>query len=225
MIDGPRIAPLSGGPAKSLVIFVHGYGANGQDLLGLAPHWQQMLPDTAFVSPNAPQPCDGNPGGYQWFPITIRAPGEGWRPPAEAWEGIISAAPQLDGFITQELEALGLDETKLVLVGFSQGTLMSLHVGLRRSIAPAGILGYSGAFEGADHADEVTARPPVFLIHGDQDPMIPVQAMFDAAGVLSKVDVTAQWHVSPGVPHSIGPDGLDLGGKFVAACLTKPRSD
>ncbi len=219
-IDGPRLAPASGGPAKSLVIFAHGYGANGQDLIGLAPHWQQLLPDTAFVSPNAPQVCDGNPGGFQWFPITIRAPGEGWRPPAEAWQGVTSAAPSLDDFITQELERLGLDETKLVLVGFSQGTIMSLHVGLRRKITPAAILGYSGAFVGADHADEVTARPPVFLIHGDQDPMIPVQAMHKAVEELSGMGLGVQWHISRGIPHSIAQDGLELGGKFVAAALS-----
>jgi phospholipase/carboxylesterase len=219
-LSGPRIEPASGGPAKSLVILSHGYGANGDDLIGLAPYWQQLLPDTAFVSPNAPQPCDMNPGGYQWFPITMRAPGEGWRPPTdEAWQGVKNAAPFLDNFITDQLAHYHLDETKLALVGFSQGTMMSLHVGLRRPIAPAAILGFSGAFVGAEHGAEITAHPPIFLIHGDQDPMIPVQAMFKATEDLSALGVAVQWHVSKGVPHSIGPDGLQLGGQFIADAL------
>jgi len=219
-LSGPRVEPASGGPAKSLVILSHGYGANGDDLIGLAPYWQQLLPDTAFVAPNAPQPCEMNPGGYQWFPITVREPREGWRPPNEAWTGVTSAAPTLDAFITSELAHYGLDESKLALVGFSQGTIMSLHVGLRRAKAPAAILGYSGAFVGADHGDEITARPPVFLVHGDQDPMIPVQAMFKAAEDLSALGVAVQWHVSRGIPHSIGPDGLQLGGQFIADALS-----
>jgi len=220
-LSGPRIEPASGGPAKSLVILSHGYGANGDDLIGLAPYWQQLLPDTAFVSPNAPQPCEMNPGGYQWFPIRMRNPGEGWRPPSdEIWQEVQGAAPYLDGFITEQLAHYGLDESQMALVGFSQGTMMSLHVGLRRAKAPAAILGFSGAFVGVEHADEVTSRPPVFLIHGDQDPMIPVQAMFKAAEDLSSIDVPTQWHVSRGIPHSIGPDGLQLGGQFIADALS-----
>lgn len=218
-LSGPRIEAASG-TTKSLVILSHGYGANGDDLIGLAPYWQQLLPDTAFVSPNAPQPCDMNPGGYQWFPIRVRNPQEGWRPPTEeVWQGVTNAAPYLDNFITAELAHYGLDESKLALVGFSQGTMMSLHVGLRRRITPAAILGYSGAFVGAEHADEVTSRPPVFLIHGDQDPMIPVQAMFTAAEQLGQIGLSVQWHVSRGIPHSIGPDGLQLGGQFIADAL------
>lgn len=220
-LSGPRIEPASGGPAKSLVILSHGYGANGDDLIGLAPYWQQLLPDTAFVSPNAPERCEMSPGGYQWFPITIRNPGEGWRPPAdELWQKIGGAAPYLDGFIDEQLAHYGLDESKLALVGFSQGTMMSLHVGLRRAKAPAAILGYSGAYAGGAPGDEIVCRPPVFLIHGDQDPMIPVQAMFKAAEDLSALGVSVQWHVSRGIPHSIGPDGLQLGGQFIADALS-----
>ncbi len=219
-LSGPRMEPASGGPATSLVILSHGYGANGDDLIGLAQYWRELLPEAAFVSPNAPQVCEMNPGGYQWFPIRMRAPGSGWRPPTdEVWQEVEGAAPFLDGFISAELERYGLDETKLALVGFSQGTMMSLHVGLRRKTAPAAILGYSGAFVGAEHGNEVTARPPVFLIHGDQDPMIPVQAMFKAAEDLSSLGVAVQWHVSRGIPHSIGPDGLQLGGQFIADAL------
>lgn len=221
ILSGPRIEPASGGEAKSLVILSHGYGANGEDLIGLASYWQQLLPDTAFVAPNAPQVCEMNPGGFQWFPIRARAPGEGWRPASdEVRAQVAGAAPPLDAFITAELDRYGLDEASLALVGFSQGTMMSLHVGLRRAKAPAAILGYSGAFVGAAEPGEVTARPPVFLIHGDQDPMIPVQAMFKAAEDLGALDVPVQWHVSNGIPHSIGPDGLQLGGQFISDALS-----
>jgi len=213
ILDGPRLAPASGGPAKSLVILLHGYGSNGEDLIGLAPYWQQALPDTAFASPNAPQECPGAPMGYQWFPITRLDPDE-------AYKGVSSAEPILNSFIDAELEKHGLDDSQLVLVGFSQGTMMSLHTALRRPKPVAGVMGFSGALAGPDHLEaEIKSKPPVMLIHGDQDPMIPVQAMFTAAGELSKLDVACQWHVSPGVPHSIGPDGLELGGKFVATCL------
>jgi phospholipase/carboxylesterase len=213
--------PASGGPAKSLVILSHGYGANGDDLIGLANFWRAAMPDTAFVSPNAPQVCEMNPGGYQWFPIRVRNPGEGWRPPAdEVRQEVAGAAPFLDDFITAELDRYSLDESQLALVGFSQGTMMSLHVGLRRANPVAGILGYSGAFVGADNAVNITARPPVFLIHGDQDPMIPVQAMFKAAEDLAELGIPAQWHVSRGIPHSIGQDGLQLGGRFIADALS-----
>lgn len=210
-LDGPRL-PAAAGKADSLVIFVHGYGANGDDLIGLAPFWQRALPNTAFAAPNAPQPCDGNPMGYQWFPITKLDP-------AETWKGVQDAASHLDGFITQELERAGLDESRLVLVGFSQGTMMSLHCGLRRATPPAAILGYSGALAGSDHLDQAIAKPPIFLIHGDQDPMIPVDAMFKAASALSQGGFGVQWHVSPGVGHSIGEDGLAIGGKFVTDAL------
>jgi len=220
-LSGPRMEPASGGAAKSLVILSHGYGANGDDLIGLGNFWREAMPDTAFISPNAPQACEMNPGGYQWFPITMRSPGEGWRPPAEEVRKLVAgAAPSLDDLITDELAHYGLDETKLVLVGFSQGTMMSIYVGLKRAITPAAILGFSGAFVGFDDENEVTARPPVFLVHGDQDPMIPVQAMFKAAEDLASIGVAVGSHVSKGIPHSIGQDGLQLGGQFILDALS-----
>lgn len=213
-LDGPRLAPASGGPAKSLVILLHGYGSNGDDLIGLAPYWQQLLPDTAFASPNAPQVCPGAPMGYQWFPITRLDPDE-------AYKGVSAAEPILNQFIDEELAKHELEDSRLVLVGFSQGTMMSLHTALRRGKSPAGILGFSGALAGPAHLEaEVTVKPPVLLIHGDQDPMIPVQAMANAAAELTKLDIPVQTHVSRGIPHSIGQDGLELGGKFIATALT-----
>jgi phospholipase/carboxylesterase len=215
-IDGPRMPPVRGGKADSLVILLHGYGSNGADLISLAPYWAKALPGAAFVSPNAIEPVPQAPGGYQWFPITDLDP-------RLMEHGVRQAAQSVDRFIDRELEKHGLNESRLALVGFSQGTMMSLHVGLRRARPLAAILGYSGVLVGGQRLkDEMVSKPPVLLVHGDRDPMIPIPAMFDSAEALAAAGHGAQWHVSFGVPHSIGPDGLDLGGAFLANYL-KPR--
>jgi phospholipase/carboxylesterase len=215
-IDGPRMPPARGGKADSLVILLHGYGSNGADLISLAPYWAKALPGTAFVSPNAIEPVPQAPGGYQWFPITDLDP-------RLMEHGVRQAAQSVDRFIDRELEKHGLDESRLALVGFSQGTMMSLHVGLRRARPLAAILGYSGVLVGGQRLkDEMVSKPPVLLVHGDRDPMIPIPALFDSAEALAAAGHGAQWHVSFGVPHSIGPDGLELGGAFLANYL-KPR--
>ncbi len=210
-LNGPRVAPANGAKADRLVVLLHGYGADGNDLIGLAPHWQRLLPTAAFVSPHAPEPCAMSPmGGYQWFPISRLDPDEIWR-------GVQSAAPVLEAFLDQELERLGLDASRLALVGFSQGTMMSLHVGLRRKTAPACIVGFSGALAGPDRLPgDITAKPPVMLIHGDADQTVPIAAMHLAAQTLGQVGVQVQWHTSHGVAHGIAPDGLELGGRFLA---------
>lgn len=212
-LDGPRLAPASGGDAKQLVIFLHGFGADGNDLIGIGNQWQQLLPDAAFVSPNAPEPCAGAPMGRQWFPITFRDPQEFWR-------GVNQAAPTLNAFIDAELQAHNLSDDKLALVGFSQGTMMALHVGFRREKQPACIMGYSGTLAGPEHLkDEMKVSPPVMLIHGDQDEVVPVQALFSANQALGDVNVNVQWHVSQGIGHGIDGTGLALGGRFVANAL------
>ncbi|WP_428482660.1 alpha/beta hydrolase [Pyruvatibacter mobilis] len=211
-LDGPRLAPANGGPADRLVVLVHGYGADGNDLIALGNHWRTLMPSAAFVAPNGPQRCDGNPMGYQWFPITRLDP-------VELLKGVESAAPLLDAFIDQELEANGLDGSRLALVGFSQGTMMSLHVGTRRVSGPVGILGYSGALVAPEKLADVPSRPPVMLIHGDADDMLPIQAMHAAAGALGDADFAVRWHVARGVGHGIDPEGLELGGRFIADCF------
>ncbi len=206
-LTGPSV-PAASGRTEQLVILAHGYGADGNDLIGLAPYWQRLLPNAAFVAPNAPERCDVG-FGYQWFPISRLDP-------AEILRGILAAAPVFDRFIDEELARHGLDETKLALVGFSQGTMMSLHVGLRRRKAPVAIVGYSGALAGGDRLmDEITCRPPVLLIHGDMDEMLPVSRMHDAAEALGAAGIAVQWHVSRGLGHGIDPEGLDLGGQFL----------
>ncbi len=209
-ITGPRLPPMGGHKADRLIVFVHGYGADGNDLIGLGAQWARSMPSAAFASPHAPQPCAMNPGGYQWFPISRLSPDEMLR-------GVQSAASILDQFLDEELARLGLDASRLALVGFSQGTMMSLHVGLRRKVPPAAILGYSGALAGAETLEhEITGKPPVMLIHGDQDQMIPVQALFGASQALGAAGVPCQWHISRGVGHGIDPEGLSLGGQFLA---------
>lgn len=215
-LDGPRIMPASGGSAKQLVVLVHGYGANGQDLISLGQHWRRVLPDAAFVSPDAPEPCPGNPfGGRQWFPLTMRDVEERWR-------GLQQAGPDLDAFLDQELETLGLADDALALVGFSQGTMMSLHVGLRRKRPMAAIVGFSGLLVAPERlATDATAKPPVLLVHGEVDDVIPVQAIHMARTALAAEGVAVEWHVRPGLPHGIDPEGLEIAGRFLANAFDK----
>jgi phospholipase/carboxylesterase len=212
VLDGPRLGPKSGGKPDCLIVFVHGYGADGQDLIGLAPHWQGVAPNAAFVSPNAPERCDMQPFGYQWFPITRLDP-------AATYAGVMRAAPKLDGFIDAELARLGLGPDRLILVGFSQGTMMSLHVGLRRKVQPLAIIGFSGLLTGVDKLAETTVKPPILLIHGDSDQVIPIQALGAAVKALSDAGFNVHSHVSRGTGHGIAPDGLQLGGAFIEAVL------
>ncbi|MGI8525985.1 MAG: alpha/beta hydrolase [Pseudolabrys sp.] len=217
-LDGPRLEPKSSA-AKSLVVFLHGYGADGNDLIDIGRAWQAMLPDTAFVSPHAPRPCGQAPMGREWFALTFREPNE-------RWDGVNAASPALDAFLDAELDRRNLPGSALALVGFSQGTMMSLHAGLRRATAPAAIVGYSGMLVVPENVDpdtfatEVRSKPPVLLIHGDQDQMIPVQALMHAAQGLAALEVPVQWHISPGIGHGIDPEGLRHGGEFLAQHLT-----
>jgi phospholipase/carboxylesterase len=207
------VDPASGGPAASLVILLHGYGSNGEDLIGLAPYWRAGLPDTAFVAPNAPERCPGAPGGYQWWGITTLDP-------SAMTAGAARAAPVLEAFIDQELERHGLGDDRLALVGFSQGTMMALQVGPRRPTALAGIVGYSGMLANAAGLDEGALRkPPVLLIHGDVDPMIPLGAFHRTRDALAGRGFVVETHVSAGLGHSIDAAGLSLGERFLKRVL------
>jgi phospholipase/carboxylesterase len=221
-LDGPRLSPLGGKPARQLVVFLHGYGADGNDLIALGQEWQSILPEAAFVSPHAPEPCGQAPVGRQWFPLTFRDPDE-------RWQGVVKAAPVLNAFLDAELARHSLPPERLALVGFSQGTMMALHVGLRRAGAPAGIVGYSGmlvmpAEKAAAEAAvrEIRARPPVLLVHGERDDLIPAQALFTAAQTLGALDIPVEWHLSPGIGHGIDAEGLRHGGEFLSRAF-RPR--
>ena len=213
-LDGPRIEPRSG-KARQLVVFLHGYGADGNDLINIGSVWSELLPDAAFVSPHAPRPCGQAPVGREWFPLTFRDPGE-------RWAGVNAAAPVLNSFLDAELQRRNLPPAALVLVGFSQGTMMALHVGLRRPVPPNAIVGYSGMLVVPEKVDpdqfaaEIRGKPPVLLIHGDQDELIPAQALFHAAQGLAALDIPTEWHISPGIGHGIDQEGLRQGGEFIA---------
>jgi phospholipase/carboxylesterase len=216
-LDGPRIAPRSG-QARQLVVFLHGYGADGNDLIEIGRAWEGLLPHAAFVAPHAPRPCGQAPMGREWFPLTFRDPDE-------RWDGVNAAAPVLDAFLDAELARAKLPPAALALVGFSQGTMMALHIGLRRAVAPAAIVGYSGMLllkgdtdiEG--YAPQIRARPPVLMIHGDADDVIPSQALFHSTQALAELGVPVEWHMSAGIGHGIDGEGLRHGGEFLARRL------
>jgi len=221
-LDGPRLSPRSG-TAQQLVVFLHGYGADGNDLIEIGRAWQQLLPQAAFVSPHAPEACPMAPGGRQWFTLTFRDPNE-------RWVGVNHAAPLLERFLDAELARQRLPPSALALVGFSQGTMMALHVGLRRAVSPVAIVGYSGLFvlppggKAEAVAAEIKSRPPVLLVHGDQDELIPPQALFQATQNLAELSIPVEWHLSAGVGHGIDPEGLRHGGEFLTRCFTGKRA-
>ena len=209
-LDGPGAGPQAGGKAVSLVVFLHGYGSNGDDLISLAPYWADLLPQTEFLSPNAPFPCEENPfGGFQWFGFRDRS--------AEMiLGGTRAAAAILDSYLDAQLRLRGLDESKLALVGFSQGTMMALHVGPRRAAAPAAIVGYSGRLIGAELLDtELKSQPPVLLVHGTADQMVPFASLAAAEQSLRAAGIAVESLARPGLPHSIDEEGLARGGRFL----------
>ncbi|WP_340108439.1 alpha/beta hydrolase [Pikeienuella sp. HZG-20] len=219
ILSGPRAAARSGA-ARSLVIFLHGYGADGADLFGLAEALAPHLPDTAFRSPNAPEPCAVNPGGRQWFPIS-------WldgTPEAEMRAGARRSAATLAAYLAEAMEEEGVAADRTVLVGFSQGTMMSLSVGLRAPSQLAGIVGFSGKLVIDEEEGPISSYPPVLLIHGDQDEVIPVEAIHEARAGLAAAGVPVTWHISPGVGHGIGPDGLRLALDFISRVVSPTKS-
>jgi phospholipase/carboxylesterase len=219
-LNGPRLEPRAGGAARQLVVFLHGYGADGNDLIEIGRAWQPLMPHAAFVSPHASEPCGQAPMGRQWFPLTFRDPDERWR-------GVNKAAPNLEAFLDAELKRRSLPPSSLALVGFSQGTMMALHVGLRRSIAPLAIVGYSGLLvfpsEGdvAKVAPEISSRPPILLVHGDSDDLIPMEALFLASSGLAALEIPVEWHLSAGVGHGIDQEGLRHGGEFLSRAIAR----
>ena len=214
-LDGPMIKPASGEKPAQLVILLHGVGADGNDLIGLAPFFQRVLPEAAFVSPNAPFAFDMAPpsmgyGGYQWFSLQDMGP-------LARLKGVTAAAPILDNFIDDMLEETGLAEENTALIGFSQGTMMALHVGLRRERQLAGIVGFSGMLCGPELLSaEIRSRPPVLLVHGEADELLPVEALQAAVRGLEAAGVNVRYASRPGLGHGIDDEGLRLGMGFLA---------
>ena len=212
-ISGPDLAPASGGPARQLVVLLHGWGADGNDLIGLAPQWAARLPDARFVSPHAPYVCDANPMGRQWFSFEDRAPDV-------IMAGVVHARAVIDRYLDTVLAEMGLAEDRLALAGFSQGAMMALDVALRRAAPCAAVIGFSGRLLSPDSlADEIRSRPPVMLAHGEADPMVPFAELADAVAVLGANDVPVRWHAAPGLGHGIDPQGLEIAADLLADTL------
>lgn len=200
------------GQARALIVFVHGYGANGADLLGLADPLAPHLPGVAFLSPDAPERCSANPFGFQWFPI----PWLDGSSPAEAEAGLRAAAADLSTFLDAALADEGLTPDRAVLFGFSQGTMLSLHVAPRRPEPLAGVVGFSGRLVGPERlAAEALSRPPVLLVHGDADEVVPFASLSEAARALDAAGFEVYAHVMRGTGHGIAPDGLSVALAFL----------
>ncbi len=205
--------PKSKGAPKQIVLLLHGLGSNGQDLISLAPYWADALPDAVFISPDAPFPCDiapGMPNSYQWFSLQSRDPQDMLR-------GAQTAEPLLNGYINILLDEFSLTADKLALVGFSQGTMMSLYVAPRRDDKIAGILGYSGALLGAEDlgAPDIQ-KMPVCLIHGEVDDVVPVEAYYMAKEALEQNGFDVSGHTTAGLTHSIDEKGIEEGANFLS---------
>lgn len=217
-LDGPR-APAKSGAPDALIVLVHGYGANGQDLIPLAGPLSEAIPTAAFAAPDAPLPMSEGLGlpvmatARQWFPLQRIDP-------AEMEAGVRSAAPSLDAFCDEELARLGVAPERLVLAGFSQGCMMSLHVAPRRTVQPAALVGWSGALCGAQALKaEVVSHPPTLLVHGDQDQVVAPGLMLEAAQGLSAAGIPVSWHFCAGLAHGIGPEAVQLAAEHIAGAL------
>ena len=212
-LSGPSRPPASGGRPSRLVILLHGLGADGNDLIGLAPYLDPLLPTAEFLAPNAPFPCDMAPYGYQWFSAQDRST-------ATVLAGVRAAAPVLQAFIDDALAERGLDDSDLALVGFSQGTMMSLFVGLRRAKPVAGIVGFSGRLLAPDLlANELRSRPRTLLVHGTEDPLVPYESLGAAEAALKDAGVPVEALTCDGIGHSIDDNGLRRGGAFLKDVL------
>ena len=223
-LQGPSRAPKD--KPTAAVILLHGYGADGNDLIGLAPFFAQALPHAAFHSPHAPMPLEGGwgSGGRQWFSLATYNP-EIVRNDPKARTAMLSAmhtgaqdsAEKLNAYIDQVTAHYDLPANRIALLGFSQGTMMSLYVGLRRKEQLGAIVGFSGAMIAPDRlASEIVSRPPVLLVHGDADPVVPVQALDDVEGALKAAKVNYTAHVIPGLEHGIDDTGAQLAARFLA---------
>ncbi|HWK43545.1 MAG TPA: dienelactone hydrolase family protein [Stellaceae bacterium] len=214
ILSGPRRPPLAEGPARQLVVLLHGVGADGEDLIDLAGALGPVLPHAAWVAPNAPWPCDMAPHGHQWFSVQTRTA-------ASRAAGVDRAAPLLNAFLDAELARHGLDGSQLILIGFSQGTMMALHVGLRRPVAPAAIVGFSGVLVAPERlAAEATARPPILLVHGDADAVLSVDFLDAATGALKAEGFAVTAVRRPGLGHGIDQAGLAEAARFLATPAT-----
>jgi phospholipase/carboxylesterase len=212
-LAGPSLPPAGGGAPRQLVVLLHGFGADGNDLIGLAPYFARALPEAEFLSPHAPYPCRAAGFGRQWFDVYDSDP-------AHRLPAIRHAATLIDAFLDAELAARGLTDRNLALIGFSQGTMMSLFVAPRRLRPCAGVVGYSGRLESPELlGTEIRVRPPMLLVHGDRDELLPVALLDSAAATLAENGIAVEHHLRPGLGHSIDEEGIALATAFLSRTL------
>jgi len=208
LLDGPRWGPREEGPARQLVVLCHGLGADGHDLIDLAPYWGRTLPHAAFVAPDAPEECDMGPFGRQWWSVADRTP-------ERMAVGAAAARAALDGFVDAELARLGLPAGAYALAGFSQGAMTALYTGLRRAVAPRGVLAFSGALLAPERLGEAVARPPVLIVHGEDDEVVPVARSRAAQAALEAGGFSVTSLYCPRLGHGIDDAGLSAGALFL----------
>lgn len=208
-LDGPRHDARSSEPAQKLIVLLHGYGADGNDLIELAKIWGPLVPDAAFVAPHAPDACCIAPSGRQWFDLSTKDP--------QAYQqGVLAVAPALNKFIDQEVARLQIKAKDVLLAGFSQGAMMALHVGLRRSIPPKGILSLAGRLISPHLLEkEIMGTPPVCLIHGEDDEVVPIFNMVQAEKALRGFDIELSTLKRPGLAHNIDEESVHFAGNFI----------
>lgn len=216
-LSGPMLPPASGGLPKQAVVLLHGYGSDGNDLIGLAPHWQGVLPDAVFIAPNGPDTCRQLASGFQWFDISF----DGDRL-AKRQQGVVGARAVLVEFLEDLWGQTEITLENTILAGFSQGAMMALHVGLSMDRPLMGIIAFSGAFLPPDGFGSIAfAKTPVCLVHGDMDQVVEPSHSADAEAVLAKAGYDVAYHVSKGVGHGIAPDGLDFATGFIKTIADK----
>jgi phospholipase/carboxylesterase len=218
-LDGPGLAPLSGGKAAYLVVLLHGVAANGNDLISLGSAWRKILPKAEFIAPNAPFPSDYGPEARQWFSLADRAP-------EKLLAGLREAGAILDRFFDELLASRQLGDARMALAGFSQGAATALYAGLRRETQIAGIVAFSGALPDAEGLQsEIRSKPPVLLVHGVADDVVLFQSMANAKATLEAAGVPVTAVARPGLGHAIDDTGIALGGDFLRNALIDPRGD
>ena len=203
----------SSGSVKKVVIFLHGYGADGADLFSLSDSLSEYLPDCFFASPDAPRKCGASPFGYEWFPI----PDIDGSTITDMMQALATSEKLIIKLIDSYKKRFGLDYSDIVLLGFSQGCMISLNIGLRQLNDLAGIVGISGRLLMPESLKENKKEkyPPVILIHGDADEVVPISSMYEAEKVLNKINVKFSTHVSKNIGHGIAPDGLSKALEFI----------
>jgi len=213
-LSGPMLAPKSGVPARQIMVLLHGYGADGQDLLGLGWEWRELFADMLFVAPNAPAPCAQNPAGFEWFPLNVDRI-------AERIEGVATARPVIVNFLEDLWAQTGLGAAQTILCGFSQGAMMALHVGTSLEQELRGVLAFSGALTPAEGMEAGRfAKPPIALIHGELDQVVDSELSREANALLLSRGFESRLHISPGTGHGIAPDGLEFATAFLLEVLS-----